>query len=184
MLPLAGEKLALQDKGQGAIFVSGCIVTAQLVMVPMAIVAGFKADGWGRRPLLLVAFAVLSLRGCLYLVSDDRNWLLATQILDGIRAGLYLTLLPVVIGDLTRGTGHYNLALGAVITAQNVGAALSTSLAGFVAVQMSHSAAFLVLAGIATIGLILCYFGMPETADFNTREPGKTVPGLSPRSYP
>lgn len=179
MLPLVGEKLALQDKSQSAIFISGCIITAQAVMVPMAILAGSKADGWGRRPFLLTAFAALPLRGCLCLVSDDRNWFFATQILDGIAAGLYLTLLPIVIADLTRGTGHYNLALGAVITAQNIGAALSTTLAGLVAVQMGYSAAFLVLAGIATAGLILCYFGMRETAGFNMREPGKTVPGLS-----
>jgi MFS family permease len=54
--------------------------------------------------------------------------------------------------DLTRGTGHFNLAQGAVITAQGIGAALSTSLAGVVVVHAGYSAAFLVLAGIAASG--------------------------------
>ena len=64
---------------------------------------------------------------------------------------------------LTRGTGHFNLAQGAVITAQGIGAALSTSLAGLVVIHASYSAAFLMLGAIAVGGFLLYFFGMPET---------------------
>jgi Major Facilitator Superfamily len=97
--------------------------------------------------LFLAGLAILSLRGFLYPLSDDRFWLFAVQSLDGV--GLYGALFPLVVADLTRGTGHFNLAQGAVITAQGIGAALSTSLAGLVVVYAAFSAAFLVLAGIA-----------------------------------
>jgi MFS family permease len=171
MLPLVGQKLALQDKNQGTALISGCIVAAQLVMVPMAMLVGHKADIWGRKPLFLAGFAILSLRGFLYPLSDDRLWLFAVQSLDGVGAGLYGALFPLIVADLTHGTGHFNLAQGAVITAQGIGAAVSTSLAGLVVVHAGFSAAFLVLAGIAASGFLLYFFGMPETRDADPSAP-------------
>jgi hypothetical protein len=44
MLPLVGQKLALQDKNLGTSLVSACIVAAQIVMVPMAMLVGAKTD--------------------------------------------------------------------------------------------------------------------------------------------
>ncbi len=158
MLPLVGQKLALQDENQGTALMSGCIVAAQIVMVPMAMLVGHRADIWGRKPLFLAGLAVLSLRGFLYPLSDDRFWLFAVQSLDGVGAGLYGALFPLIVADLTRGTGHFNLAQGAVITAQGIGAAISTSLAGLVVVHAGFSAAFLVLAGIAASGFLFVFF--------------------------
>ncbi len=175
MLPLVGQKLALQDENQGTALMSGCIVAAQIVMVPMAILVGHKADNWGRKPLFLAGLAILSLRGFLYPLSDDRFWLFAVQSLDGVGAGLYGALFPLIVADLTRGTGHFNLAQGAVMTAQGIGASLSTSLAGLVVVHAGYSAAFLVLAGIAACGFLLYFFGMPETRYFDTAAPGVTA---------
>jgi MFS family permease len=66
MLPLVGQKLTLQDKNQGTALMSACIVAAQAVMVPMAMLVGRKADVWGCKPLFLAGFAILSLRSFLY----------------------------------------------------------------------------------------------------------------------
>lgn len=49
------------------------------------------------------------------------------------------------------------------MTAQGIGAALSTALAGFVVVQAGYSAAFLTLAAVAAAGLMVFLFAMPET---------------------
>src|ERR1700731_3802719 len=62
MLPLVGQKLALQDKNQGNALMSGASVAAQVVMVPMAILVGRRADIWGRKPLFPAGLANLSLR--------------------------------------------------------------------------------------------------------------------------
>jgi MFS family permease len=181
MLPLVGQKLTLQDKNQGTALMSACIVAAQAVMVPMAMLVGRKADVWGRKPLFLAGFAILSLRGFLYPLSDDRYWLFAVQSLDGVGAGLYGALFPLIVADLTRGTGHFNLAQGAVITAQGIGAALSTSLAGLVVVHAGYSAAFLVLAGIAASGFLLYFFGVPETRDLAERKPDQVATAVQNR---
>jgi MFS family permease len=181
MLPLVGEKLTLQDQNEGTALMSACIVAAQAVMVPMAMLVGRKADIWGRKPLFLAGFAILSLRGFLYPLSDDRYWLFAVQSLDGVGAGLYGALFPLIVADLTRGTGHFNLAQGAVITAQGIGAALSTSLAGLVVVHAGYSAAFLILAGIAASGFLLYFFGMPETRDLAERKPDQIATAVQTR---
>ena len=147
MLPLVGQKLALQDKNLGTTLMSACIVAAQIVMVPMAMLVGARADRWGRKPLFLAGFLILPLRGCLYTLSDNQFWLLAVQTLDGVGAGLFGALFPIIVADLMRGTGRYNVAQGAILTAQGIGAALSTTLAGVVVVHAGYSAAFLTLAG-------------------------------------
>jgi MFS family permease len=61
------------------------------------------------------------------------------------------------------GTGHFNVALGAVMTAQGIGASLSTALAGLIVVKAGYGAAFLTLAAIAGTGLALFWLAMPET---------------------
>jgi len=163
MLPLVGQKLALQDKNLGTSLMSACIA-AQIVMMPMALMVGARADAWGRKPLFLGALLILPVRGALYTLSDNAYWLVGVQLLDGIGAGIYGAIFPVVVADLMRGTGRYSSALGAVNTAQGIGAALSTTLAGIVVVHAGYSAAFLTLAAVAAAGLLLFFFAMPETA--------------------
>jgi MFS family permease len=170
MLPLVGEKLALQDKNLGTSLMSACIVAAQIVMVPMAMLVGAKADAWGRKPLFLIGLLILPIRGMLYTLSDDPYWLVGVQLLDGVGAGIYGAIFPIIVADLMRGTGRFNVAQGAVITAQGVGAALSTTVAGFVVVSLGYSAAFLTLAGIAGAGLLLFWLAMPETRDAGAAE--------------
>ncbi|WP_201833719.1 MFS transporter [Microvirga zambiensis] len=166
MLPLVGQKLALQDKNLGTSLMSACIVAAQVIMVPMAMLVARKADTWGRKPLFLAGFLILPIRGVLYTLSDNPYWLVAVQMLDGIGAGLYGALFPLIVADLMEGTGRFNVAQGAVTTAQGIGASLSTTLAGILVVKAGYSAAFLVLAGIAGAGLLLFWAMMPETKGF------------------
>ena len=102
MLPLVGQKLALADRGIGTALMSVCIVAAQVVMVPMAMLVGAKADSWGRKPLFLLGFAILPIRGALYTLSDNSFWLVGVQLLDGVGAGIFGALFPLVVADLTR----------------------------------------------------------------------------------
>lgn len=163
MLPLVGQKLALIDPGLATSLMSVCIVAAQLVMVPMAMLVGARADRWGRKPLFLAAIAILPLRGVLYTLSNDPYWLVAVQLLDGVGAGLFGALFPLVVADLTRGSGHFNLTQGAITTAQGIGASASTALAGLIVVGAGYSAAFLALAAVAALALLLFWRLMPET---------------------
>ncbi|MBV9077773.1 MAG: MFS transporter, partial [Methylobacteriaceae bacterium] len=178
MLPLVGQKLALANKEVGTSLISICIVAAQVVMVPVAALVGARADRWGRKPIFLAGFAVLALRGALYPLSDSPFWLVGVQLLDGVGAGIFGALFPLVVSDLMAGTGRFNVAQGAVATAQGIGAALSTGLAGAIVVRAGYSAAFLTLAAIAAFGFGLFWLMMPETARTSTSEaePTGTAP--------
>ena len=116
LLPLVGQKLAVEFPQEATAMMSFCMVAAQGVMLPIAILVGRNADAWGRRPLFLVAFAVLPIRAALYPLSDNAFWLIGVQLLDGVGAGIYQALTPLMISDMMRGTGRFNLAQGAVAT--------------------------------------------------------------------
>jgi MFS family permease len=169
MLPLLGERLSHGQKGTETLFMAACIVTAQLVMVPMAMLVGAKADAWGRKPLFLLGFAVLPIRGVLYTLWGNPYYLVSVQMLDGIGAGIFGALFFIVVADLTRGTGHYNLAQGAVSAAWGLGAALSNSVAGVIADRFGYDTAFLFLAAMALLAFLLFWLGMPETGGHSRR---------------
>ncbi len=142
---------------------AACIVAAQLVMVPVAIVVGRNTERWGTKPIFLVAFGFLAARGALYTVSNDPWWLVGVQALDGIGAGIFGALFPVIVADLTRGTGRFNVSQGVVSSVFGLGAALSATLAGSIIVWAGYSAGFLTLAGIAAAGFVLYLVAMPDT---------------------
>ncbi len=176
MLPLVGQKLALANSAMGTSLMSACIVAAQLVMVPVAMLVGAKADVWGRKPIFLAGFLILPIRGVLYTLSDDPYWLVSVQTLDGIGAGIFGALFPLVVADLTRGTGRFNVSQGAITTALGIGASLSNSFAGVIVVQAGYSAAFLFLAAVAAVALALFWFAMPETQGSSSRPANAHAP--------
>jgi MFS family permease len=108
---------------------------------------------------------VLTLRGALYPVSDNPYWLVGVQLLDGVGAGVFGALFPIIVADLTRGTGHFNVSQGAIATAQGLGASLSNAVAGFIVVKAGYGAAFFFLAAVAGAGLLLFWLAMPETSE-------------------
>jgi MFS family permease len=164
LLPLVGQKLAAAKPSLATAMMSFCIIAAQLVMLPVSVLSGRQADQWGRKPVLLAAFATLPIRAVLYTLSNNTEWLIGVQLLDGIGAGILGTLTPLVVADLMRGTGRYNLALGAVATVQGVGASLSGLAAGMVVDHFGYSPTFLATGGAAAVALGVCLFLMPETA--------------------
>jgi MFS family permease len=165
LLPLVGQKLAAAYPEEATAMMSACIVAAQAVMLPIALLVGRTADSWGRKPLFLAGFAILPIRAVLYTLSDNSFWLIGVQLLDGVGAGVYGALTPLVIADIMRGTGRYNLALGAIATAQGIGASLSGLAAGEIVDHFGYSVAFLALGAAAGVALIVFAFRMPETAE-------------------
>ncbi len=168
LLPLVGQKLAAAFPDEATAMMSACIVAAQAIMLPIALLVGRTADSWGRKPLFLAGFAILPVRAILYTFSDSSFWLIGVQLLDGVGAGIFGALTPLVIADIMRGTGRYNLALGAVATMQGIGASLSGLAAGVIVDHFGYSAAFLTLGAAAAVALIVFALGMPETAEPET----------------
>jgi MFS family permease len=165
LLPLVGQKLAAAFPDEATAMMSACIVAAQTVMMPIALLVGRTADSWGRKPLFLAGFAILPIRAVLYTLSDNSFWLIGVQVLDGVGAGIFGALTPLVIANIMRGTGRYNLAQGAIATAQGIGASSSGLAAGVIVDHFGYSAAFLAAGAAAAVALAVFALWMPETAE-------------------
>jgi predicted MFS family arabinose efflux permease len=72
-------------------------------------------------------------------------------------------LLPLLAADLTVGTAHFNLCIGILALAMYLGAAVSTTMSGGIADEAGTQIAFLVLAGIGLVGVMVVWLAMPET---------------------
>ena len=163
MLPLMGGIVTLKSSAWASTLIGACIVVPQLVVAAGAPWVGRRADSWGRRPLLLLCFAALALRGALFAIVTDPYLVIAVQLLDVVCAAVLGVVLPLVVADIMHGTGRFNLGLGIVGSAVGIGAALSTTLAGYTFDHLGSVAAFCGLAGIALCGLAMVWLVLPET---------------------
>ena len=135
------EQLGQERQGESELIVAGLVIVPQVVTAAIAAWLARRADDWGRKPLLLAAFAALALRVGLFTVAPGPYWLLPMQVLSGLDAAAIGILGPLIIADVTAGSGRYNLAQGAVGMATGIGAALSTTAAGFTAQWLGFTAA-------------------------------------------
>jgi len=163
MLPLMAGVVTTRSAQWAPVLIAACIVVPQAIVAWTSPTVGRKAQQWGRRPLLLMGFAALVVRGLLFGVVSDPYLLVAVQIFDGITAAVFSVMVPLIVADVAFGSGHFNLAQGIVGTATGIGASLSTVLAGYVSDKFGSSVAFTGLAGIAALGLAMIWFVMPET---------------------
>jgi len=167
MLPLVGQLLAQGGKGKGldgTVYLSACIIVAQLVMIPSAYLAGRLSNG-GRKRIFLVGFGVLPIRGVLYTLSHNPLFLVSVQILDGVAGGIFGVLSVLMVADLTKGSGRFNLTQGMLATSIGIGAGFSNLLAGFVVQKAGYDVGFLMLAAIAAVALAVFWFFVPETKE-------------------
>jgi MFS family permease len=163
MLPLMAGVVTTRSSEWAPVLIAFCIVVPQAIVALMSPTVGAKAQAWGRRPLLLVGFAALAIRGVLFATVSDPYLLVAVQFFDGITAAVFAVMIPLTVADVAFGSGHFNLAQGIVGTATGIGASLSTVLAGYVSDRFGSSVAFMGLAGVAAVGLVMIALIMPET---------------------
>jgi MFS family permease len=182
MLPLVGQKSSDGLKDGAAVVMSACIIAAQIVMIPVALAASRLAASWGRKPVFLIGFAVLPIRGLLYCLSINPVYLVTVQLLDGIGAGIFGVVSILVVADLTKGTGRFNLTQGALATATGIGAGLSNLIAGFVVEGAGFDAGFIMLAAIAAVGTIYFALAMPETRSSSTNPEVSPSPFVVPEA--
>src|SRR5215469_7696692 len=149
LLPLAGETLARVEGRHSSLVLSALIVFPQILVALLAPWAGRTANSWGRRPLLLLGLGVVPIRSLAFATTTDPVLLVAVQALDGITGATLGVLTALVIADVTKGSGRFNLAQGAVGTLSGIGAALSTSISGFAVEEFGQTAGFVGVAAVA-----------------------------------
>jgi MFS family permease len=163
MLPIMAGVVTTRSSQWAPALIAACIIVPQAIVALFSPSVGRQAELWGRRPLLLLGFAAIAIRGVLFATVSDPYLLVAVQLFDGITAAVFSVMIPLVIADIAFGSGHFSLAQGIVGTATGIGASLSTVLAGYVSDKLGSSVAFLGLAAVAATGLVMIWLVMPET---------------------
>lgn len=139
------------------------VLTAQVVMVPVALMAGRFCDSWGRKPVMTVAFWVLPLRILSYSFVTRPAAVVYLQGLDGIGAGIYGVAIVAMAADLTRGKGRFNTLMGVFATALAVGGVAGPLLSGLLIQHLGFGITFYTFAGLATLGAAVFTLLVPET---------------------
>jgi predicted MFS family arabinose efflux permease len=155
MLPLLGQAQIARGGGDPSAFTGTTIVIAQITMVPVALIAARLAESKGYWTVFMLALIALPIRGVIAAWVAGPPGLAPVQILDGVGAGILGVAVPGLVARILAGTGHVNAGLGAVMTLQAIGAALSTTVGGLIAQHFGYTTAFLALGGIAATALAL-----------------------------
>ena len=163
MLPLIGKHLAGTSKAGGPIWMSGLIIVPQIIAAMLAPWVGYHSAKKGRRPLLLVGFALEPIRAILLALNGSYAWLVVAQILNGVSGAVIGVLTVLVVTDLTTGTGRFNLARGAVGAVSGIAASTSTMITGYLFQGMGLRVSFLAIAAIACIATAALWLFLSET---------------------
>ena len=163
MLPLMGSALTSRLPNWATVLIAVCIVVPQFIVALIAPWIGRRAHIWGRRPILLAGFATLALRGMLFAAFTDPAVIVAVQILDGVSASVLGVMVPLIVADITRGTGRFNSSLGVVGMVAGGGAAMSTAFAGAISDAFGNQSAFLGLGAVAILAAAAAFLFIPET---------------------
>jgi MFS family permease len=172
ILPLAGEELVYRSGTGASLVVSALIIVPQIVVVLSAPWTGREAQTWGRRPLLLIGFGALTVRALLFAVTSNPLLLIWIQLLDGISGSTLGVLTALIVADLTKGTGRFNLAQGFLGTLSGIGASLGTTFFSLVSGNFGSVIGFVSIALVALCLVLIAWFWMPETMPSNAGKTG------------
>jgi MFS family permease len=143
------------------------VLTAQIVMIPVALLAGRGCDAWGRKATMAIAFWVLPLRIFSYSLVHTPQAVVWLQSLDGIGAGIYGVAVVALTADLTRGKGHFNSLMGLFATALAIGGVAGPLVSGFAIQHIGFEKTFYGFAALAALGAGLFTIFVPETKPAN-----------------
>jgi len=176
MLPVAANRMTQRAGSVANLFVSAAIILPQIIVALLSPWVGRATDRSGRRPFLLLGFAVVPLRGIVLAVTSHPLIVILAQGFDGIAGAVYGVMVPLIAADLSRRSGRLNLSMGAIGLAIGLGASSSTTAAGLVADRFGARIAFigLTLAGVVACAMLVLL--MPETAPAS-RRPAADPPG-------
>ncbi len=161
MLPLAASEVTRVAGSAGELVIGACVVLPTIVTALLSPMLGRAAERIGRRPVLLIGFAALPIRGLLFAATSNPWLIIAVQMLDGVSSAVMGIMLPLIAADVSRRTGRFNLALGVLGLAIGAGATLSTTFGGYTA-ELSERLAFLALAGAGFVSLLLVWLLIGE----------------------
>jgi len=161
---------------RNAIPLIACAIIVSQVMMSVATFAGdaMTKSGWGRRPLIIVGLLTVPIRCALIIFWKDAGeaYLLSTQVLDGLGDGILTLMHPILVADVTFGTGRFNLLMGFSASWFGLGATLSNLLGQIIVERMGHVASLIGSFALSIVAVVLYALAMPETRELRRKMDG------------
>lgn len=152
-----------QDLKAPAGHLSYAFVISMVACMAVVRPAGRMADRYGRRPLLIVGWAVMTSRLVLLTLADDGRQVLLIQLLDGLAQGLFTVTAAAWVTDRLadpRRAGEAQVLVGSSLV---FGSAIGPALAGLVVEGLGYRGTFGVLAGVGVVATLVVALFVPET---------------------
>src|SRR5262249_51328447 len=102
-------------------------------------------------------------RTLVFILTSELRMMIAIQILDGITGSIMTVLTVVIIADVTKGTGRFNLAQGVFGTLTGFAAAISPGFFGELVIRFGDAVGLFTMAVGLALGMMLLWFALPET---------------------
>lgn len=167
MVPL----FVTEEMGQRAIWIGFGFLCASIAQAGLLLSAGRFVDRRGRRPAMIAGSAVAALAFAALALNESRPVFLVAMAATGVGAAFVGTAPGAVVGDVMHGRGGRVVAVFQM--ASDAGAILGPLAAGWLADQVSFSAAFAV-AGLVLVVAVVSSIRMPETLRLPTAAPDPT----------
>ena len=140
--------------------------------------AGWLADRWGRKPLLVIGWSIMCVRLALVALIRDPHLIVANQALDGLGNGLFAVIAASWVTDRLadpRRSGEAQVIVGSCLV---LGSAIGPAVAGCVVDWLGYRGLFLALAGVGALATAIVVVLVPETLKTHeeTLEGGKVDP--------
>jgi MFS family permease len=171
MLPLASVEITKRADQNASLVIAACILVPQLMVALLSPLAGWAADRWGRRWVLLAGFCALPARALLLAAVPDPQWIVPIQALDGLGGAAFGVMTPLIAADISGHGGRFNLRMGIIGLAIGVAATVSYTVAGRIATDLGSPTAFIALALAGICAVLTVGVAMPET------RPAEPMPG-------
>lgn len=158
MLPLLSQRAHSMGVDSTGAYAAGTIIIAQSSMIFIALLCGrlLRNDNYRIYSILMsLCFVGLMLRGVVAAYFDSIGAMVVVQILDGVGAGISGVILPVLVAFWLNKSGHINAGFAFVMMLGGIGGALSSTLGGIMAESYGYLWAYLTLAFVAFIGLVV-----------------------------
>jgi len=183
--PLVAQHLAIENERFSMIFTSAVLLLNFFAQAITAQVMTKAVDKVDSKTLLVLAHLVLPIR-CGLLAIMVRWWdndyaILSTQLLDGIGAGIYDTMVPIVVSKFTVGTGRFGVTFGFIVSCWRVGGGFSYLLAETVWHKFGAGSAFLTQGSISIVSVVILVFGVtvPTYEEAKAKDIARTPSGCS-----
>jgi MFS family permease len=163
--------LYIKQLGGSSELTTFTVLSAQLVMVPVAWATGRLCDSWGRKPIMAVAFWVLPFRILSYTLAHNPHMVVALQALDGIGAGIYSVAIIAFAADLTRAKGQFNSLLGIFATSQAIGGVVGPVVSGVVLQHFGFNMTFIGFAALALLAAAAFQLLVPSERSTENPQP-------------